>query len=118
MRLTDDYQYVSEEEQQISKNSDKKELPKKLTKDDWIKFNEWIKEKEKDINSELLQEHFRYQRPSDMLQDLYRINDKKKNNEPVNLTKSGLSNLKNEIENIDEEEKEIEKPNEIVNIVE
>ena len=118
MRLTDDYQYVFEEEQQISKNSYKKELPKKLTKDDWIKFNEWINEKEKDINSELLQEHFRYQRPSDMLQDLYRINDKKKNNEPVNLTKSGLSNLKNEIENIDEEEKETEKPNEIVNIVE
>ena len=53
-----------------------------------------------------------------MLKDLYRINDKKKNNDSVNLIKSGLSDLKNEIENMDDEEKEIEKPNEIVNIVE
>ena len=53
-----------------------------------------------------------------MLRDLYRINDKKKNNDLVNLIKSGLSDLKNEIENMDDEEKEIEKPNEIVNIVE
>ena len=36
----------------------------------------------------------------------------------VNVIKSGLSDLKNEIENMEEEEKEIEKPNEIVNIVE
>ena len=43
---------------------------------------------------------------------------KKKNNDSVNLIKSGLSDLKNEIENMDDEEKEIEKPNEIVNIVE
>ena len=31
---------------------DKKEPLKKLTKDDWIKFNEWVNEKEKDINSD------------------------------------------------------------------
>ena len=36
----------------------------------------------------------------------------------VNVIKSGLSDLKNEIENMEEEEKEIEKPTEIVNIVE
>ena len=45
LRLNGDYQYVSEEEQQTSENSNKKESPKKLTKDDWIKFNEWINEK-------------------------------------------------------------------------
>ena len=47
--LTDDYQYESEEEreQQTSKKPDKKELPKKPTKDDLKKFNEWlIKKKE------------------------------------------------------------------------
>ena len=46
---TDDYQYESEEEreQQTSKKPDKKELPKKPTKDDLKKFNEWlIKKKE------------------------------------------------------------------------
>ena len=57
MRLTDDYQYKSEEDekenQQISKKSDIKEPPKKSTKDDWIKFNEWINGKNRSINYEL-----------------------------------------------------------------
>ena len=53
-----------------------------------------------------------------MLRDLYKINDKYKNQDLVNVIKSGLSDLKNETKNMSEEEKEIEKPNEIVNIVE
>ena len=43
-----------------------------------------------------------------MLKDLYRINDKYKNNDLVNVIKRGLSDLKKEIENMGEEEKEIE----------
>ena len=66
----------------------------------------------------MFQEYFKYQRPSDMLKDLYRINDKKKNSKLVNVIKSGLSDLKNETENMSEEEKEIEKPNEIIDTVE
>ena len=53
-----------------------------------------------------------------MLKFVHTTNDKKKNDDLGNLIKSGLSNLKNEIENMNEEEKEIEKPNEIVDIVE
>ena len=53
-----------------------------------------------------------------MLKNLYRINDKYKSNDSVNIIKSGLSQLKNEIIYISKEEKEIEKPNEIINIVE
>ena len=53
-----------------------------------------------------------------MLKDLYRTNDKYKNNELVNVIKSGFSDLKNEIENMGEEEKEIEKPNKITDIAE
>ena len=49
---------------------------------------------------------------------LYTANDKKKNNGLVNVIKSGLSNLKKEIENMGEEEKETEKPNEIIDVVE
>ena len=62
--------------------------------------------------------YFKLQKPSDMLKFVYKTNDKKKNSKLVNLIKSELSDLKNEIENIKEEEKEIEKPNEIVDIVE
>ena len=53
-----------------------------------------------------------------MLKAVYKTNDKKKNNKLVNVIRSGLSNLKNESKNMDEEEKEIEKPNEITYAVE
>ena len=53
-----------------------------------------------------------------MLKFVYKTNDKKKNSKLVNLIKSELSDLKNEIENMSEEEKEIEKPKEIVDTVE
>ena len=120
MRLTDDYQYVSEEEQQqqTSKNLDKKELPKKPTKDDLSEFNEWVNKKETGINRELFKKNFNFQRPSEMLKTVYNTNDRKKNNDLVNVIKSGLSDVKNEIENMGKKEKETEKPNEIVDIVE
>ena len=81
LRLTDDYQYESEEERKEEKEEKGQQTSKKL--------NEWVNEKEKDINSELFQEHFRHQEPSNMLRDLCRINNKKKNNDLVNLIKSG-----------------------------
>ena len=100
MRLTDDYQYKSEEEKeekkQTTKKPDKKEAPKKSLKDDVSQFNKWVNEKERGINYELFKKHFKFQRPSDMLKDLYKINDKYKNKDLVNLMKSGLSDLKNE----------------------
>ena len=67
LRLTDNYQYESEEEQQTSKKFDKNEPPKKPTKDNWINFNEWVNKKETDLNSEIFQRYFKYQMPSDML---------------------------------------------------
>ena len=53
-----------------------------------------------------------------MLKILYTTNDKKKNSKLVNIIKSGLSDLRNEVENMGEEGKETEKPSEIVNNVE
>ena len=49
---------------------------------------------------------------------MYRTKSTYRNNKFVNVFKSGLRNLKEKIENLTEEEKEIEKPNEIVDIVE
>ena len=94
MRLTDDYQYESEEEkvekeQQTSKEPDKLELLKKLTKDNASNFNKWVNRKETGINSEIFQKHFKFQRLSDMLKTLYTTNDnKKKNSKIVNVIKS------------------------------
>ena len=49
LRLTDDYQYESEEEreQQTSRKPDKKERPKKATKDHLNKFNKCVIKKKK-----------------------------------------------------------------------
>ena len=62
----DDYQYESEEEeqrQQTSKNPDKKELPKKPTKDELRKFNQWVNEKEAGITHELFQTNLIFKNP-------------------------------------------------------
>ena len=106
-----------EQQQQTSKNLDKKELPKKPTKDDLSEFNEWVNKKETGINRELFKKNFNFQRPSEMLKTVYNTNDRKKNNDLVNVIKSALSDLKKEIEDMSKEEKEIEKPN-IIDIVE
>ena len=57
---------------------------------------------------------FIFQRASDMLKTVYNTNDRKKNNDLVNVIKSGLGDLKNEIENTSEEGKENEKPNDFL----
>ena len=118
LKLTDDYQYKSEEEQeQTSKKPNKKEPPKKPTKTDVNEFNELIIKKETGINRELFKKYFNFQMLTAMLKTLYNLNDRKKNNQLVNIIKSGLSDLKNEIERMSEDETKIEKPYEIVDIV-
>ena len=52
-----------------------------------------------------------------MLKTVYTTNNRKKNNDLVNMIKGGSSDLKNETENMGQKEKEIEKPNKIVDIV-
>ena len=53
-----------------------------------------------------------------MLKTLYTTNNRKKNHDLVTLIKSRSNDLKNAVEKISEEEKEIEKTNQIVDIVE
>ena len=62
--------------------------------------------------------HFNFQRPSDMLKNLYQINDKEKKNKLVNVINSGLKDLKEEIKEMPKEERETEKPDNIVKIAE
>ena len=81
-------------------------------------FNDWVNRKETGINREIFQKHYSFQRPSDMLKAVYTTNIKKKNNKLVNVINSQLSDLKNEMENLGEGEKETEKPNELIDVVE
>ena len=51
LRLTDDYLYLSEEEQKTSKNFNKKEPPKTPTKTDLGELNEQIIKEETEIKT-------------------------------------------------------------------
>ena len=104
LRLTDDYQYSSEEEQ-------------KETKTDMNKYSKYIAKEETDINEELFMKHFYFQRPSDMLKNLNQINDIEKNNKLVDAIITGLKDLKEKIKEMPEEGKENEKPDKILKIV-
>ena len=108
LRLADTYGYPSDEEQEKTQEE---------TITDANAFNEWIIKKQADINSELFMKHFNFQRPSDMLKNLYQINDKEKKNKLVNVINSGLKDLKEEIKEMSEEERKIEEPDKIVKIV-
>ena len=77
-----------------------------------------INKEEMSINRELFQRYFNFQRPSDMLKAVYITNVKKKNNDLINLIKSGLIDLKNEIKKMSKNEIKTEKLDKIVNIIE
>ena len=96
----------------------KQEEEQKETITDANEFNKWVNKQETDINTELFKKHFKIQRPSDMLNDLYQTNDIEKNNEIVNMINSGLKDLKKELKEMSKKEIKIEKPDKLVVIVE
>ena len=61
-RLTDDYQYLSEEEQE--------ETSEKSTKTDMNKFSKYIAKEETEITEELFKNYFKFQTPTNMLKYL------------------------------------------------
>ena len=77
-----------------------------------------IIDEETDINDDLFNKYFKFQRPSDMLMLLNKTNDTEKNNKLVNLINSGLKDLKEEIKKMSEAEIENEDPESRVNIIE
>ena len=87
------------------------------TKTDIDEFNKYIVEEEARINKELFIKHFNFQRPSDMLKSLYKVNTNK-SNKLVNAINIGLKDFKKEFKEMPEEERKIEKPDNIVKLVE
>ena len=84
LKLTDYYQYLSEEEHEEEQEEEQEEKQEE-TISDVNKFNKWINQKEKSINTEIFTKHFNFQRPSDMFNFLSNINDIKKNTELLNV---------------------------------
>ena len=59
----------------------------------------------KTIKCDLFKKHFNFNVPSALIKQLYETKNRKKNNELVNVIKSGLSDLKDEIKEMSEDEK-------------
>ena len=86
---------------------------------DYKKFLKLIYLKQGDISDALVRKHFLVQDLGELLEKLKKLkNNPEKNKIRVNLINSGLRDLKEEIEDMSEEEKETKNPNEIVDIVE
>ena len=66
----------------------------------------------------MFKEYFNFEVPSALAKKLFETKDKKENNELVELIRVRWSNLKDEIEKMSEDEKETEKPDKILEIVE
>ena len=74
------------------------------------KLNEVITKEETGIDRELFKDYFKFQMPTAMLKTLYNLNDTGKNNLLMDMIKNRLSDLKNEIKKMSEDETKIEKP--------
>ena len=130
LRLSDDYWYTSEEEQEEEQEESKmknkmknKNKTRRTKKQDKKPFNpkevtEWMINREKlPISNELFKKHFKFQNPIVMYKVSYETSDKEKNSKLVNIFNSGLKDLEEEIKQMSEEEREIEKPYNIVKVV-
>ena len=81
------------------------------------KLNKQIIKEETEINEELFMTYFNFQRPTKMLKYLHDLNHRNKNYKLVNLIKSRLSDLKNAMKKMSEDEIKNEKLYEVVHIV-
>ena len=68
--------------------SKQQQTSKEPIKTDANAFNEWINKEETGINREIFENHFNFS--SDMLKNVYKTNDKKKNKKIVRVINSGL----------------------------
>ena len=83
------------------------------------RINRLIDARTRDKNDDLVSKHCLVQNLGSLLEKLRMSkNNSERNKIQVGLINSGLRDLKKEIKDLSEEEKEIENPNEIVNLVE
>ena len=108
----------SEKESEKDSKEESEESKIEKIKDDYKKIIKYIENESEGINYELFKKHFNFVVPSVSVKQLYETKNKNKNNELVNVIKSGLSDLKDEIENMSENEIKTEKSSKILKIVE
>ena len=118
LRLTDDYEYESEiEKKETDKKLNRKEPPKKPAKNSVKKLSKLINKEETDMNWRLFQKHFKFTKPSALLKKLYCKRNKKENKKLVDLIKSALKDLKDQIKEMSENGIEVERQGKMVDLV-
>ena len=123
LKISGDGQYLSDEEQEEEQERQEEEQEKQEEKQnkktiDADKYIErMIDREDAHVNQEIFQKYFKIQKPSLMCKVLRTANDKERDSNLVDMFSSALKNLKEETKNMTEEEKEIEKPDEIVRVV-
>ena len=88
-----------------TKEEESEENKLEKIKDDYKNFFKYIEDESKDISYELFKKHFKFVSPTVLTKQLYKTKNKNKNNELVNVIKSGLIDLKDEIKKMSEYEK-------------
>ena len=106
--------YDKEYEEQMEFEEEEKEKERIFNVN---KFNKWVNKQETYINKELFKNYFFLQRPSALLKELYKTNDKKKNRLLVSVINSGLKDLKEKINKMSEKERKIENADKIVKML-
>ena len=99
----------------VYKTKEKEESDEELDEKEFFKY---IENQLEGINYELFKNYFNFVASTVLAKELFETNNKNKNSELVNLIKSGLHNLKDKIKEMSKEEKEFEKPDKILEIVE
>ena len=116
------YDEAFEERLQRKKKHRKEEEERSIRNEnglvDYEEFDRLIDIKKRDINDKLVKKHFQVNSLNDMQKELKgsKIN-LEKNRIQVSMIKSKLKDLEEEIEDMSEPEKEIEGPDEIVDII-
>ena len=100
-----------------TKEEESEENKLEKIKDDYKIFFKYIEDESKSISYKLFEKYFYFSAATVLVKTLYETKDKKENNELVNVIKSGIIDLKDEIEKMSEDEKKIEKPDKILKIV-
>ena len=111
--------YDDEFEEQVTYEEEEKNIKNENGLIDYKRFERLTDLKERDISDELVRKHFLVQNLGALLEKLKKLrNNPRKNEIQVNLINNGLRDLKEDIEDMGEEEKETKKPIEIVDILE
>ena len=101
-----------------TKEEESEENKSEKIKDDYKIFLKYIEDESKSISYELFKKYFFSSKPTVLVKKLYETKNKNENNELVNVIKSGLIDLKDEIKKMSKKEIKIEKADKILKIVE